>query len=382
MRYGVFAATPKGCQLAIRLVHALQEPQDSEAVMAGQELRGQVEIFVHQKQLRVMEALPEQSIVQWQGYQKLAEVFAGGLASYDGLIFIMATGIVVRTLAPHLVSKLSDPAVLVMDDGGRNIISLLSGHLGGANRLTAYLASQLGANPVITTATDVNNLLAPDVVAADLQCVPAPKKNLPLFNGSLLTGQRLIYWVDSQLKARENYEAVLQRHQIDYRLVGNLSEAIAEISSKELYVVLTSQAENLPSGENILYLQPRRLIAGVGCRRNTAKELIAQALAEACGSIGWGTGRISQLASTVVKADEVGLLAMAKELQVPIEFFENQQMAEMIEKYQLKESDFVKKTIGIGNICEAAALCCVPQGRIALNKHKYEKVTVALIWQK
>ena len=188
--------------------------------------------------------------------------------------------------------------------------------------------------------------------------------------------------MDSQLKARENYEAVLQRHQIAYRLVENLSEALVGIDSEKLYVVITAQAENLPSEENILYLQPRRLIAGVGCRRNTPKELIAQALAEACVSIGWSTGRISQLASTEVKADEAGLLAMAEELQVPIEFFENQQMAEMIEKYQLKESNFVKKTIGIGNICEAAALCCVPQGRIALSKHKYEKVTVALIWQK
>ena len=244
------------------------------------------------------------------------------------------------------------------------------------------MARELEANPVITTATDVNNLLAPDVVARDLQCLPTPKKNLPLFNGSLLAGQRLVYWVDSQLKARENYEAVLQRHQIAYRLVENISEVLVGIDSEELYVVITAQAENLPSEENILYLQPRRLIAGVGCRRNTSKELIAQALAEACGSIGWSTGRISQLASTVVKADEAGLLAMAEELQVPIEFFGNQQMAKMIEKYQLKESNFVKKTIGIGNICEAAALCCVPQGRIALSKHKYEKVTVALIWQK
>ena len=384
MKYGVFVATPRGCQQALRLVQALQNNHGAagEYQDSYESLQGEAEFFVHCKQAKVMEELAKALPLKWQSYQKLSDVFAQGMGNYDGLIFVMATGIVVRTLAPHLVSKLLDPAVLVMDDGGRNIISLLSGHIGGANRLTAYLARELEANPVITTATDVNNLLAPDVVAADLQCLPTPKRNLPLFNGSLLTGQRLVYWVDSQLKARKNYEAVLQRHQIAYRLVENLSEALVGIDSEKLYVVITSQAENLPSEENILYLQPRMLIAGVGCRRNTPKELIAQALAEACGSIGWSTGRISQLASTVVKADEAGLLAMAEELQVPIEFFENQQMAEMIEKYQLKESNFVKKTIGIGNICEAAALCCVPQGRIALSKHKYEKVTVALIWQK
>lgn len=372
MRYGIFAATPRGCQQAIRIAHALQ----------GQigEL-GKAEVWIHGKQVSVMKALPEQDSVSWQGYHKLADIFAHGWGNYDALIFIMATGIVVRTLAPHLVSKLSDPAVLVMDDGGRNIISLLSGHLGGANRLTAYLAGQLGANPVITTATDVNNLLAPDVVAADLQCVPMPKANLPLFNGSLLSGKKLIYWLDSSLKAREDYESVLKK-QVAYELVDDLPTRIESIDSHELYVVCTSEAGALPLRENVLYLQPRRLIAGVGCRRNTEQALIEQALQEACQSIGWSVGRISQLASTVVKSDEAGLLAVAEKLDIPIEFFQNQPMAEKIDKYQLEESSFVKKTIGIGNICEAAALCSVPHGRIALGKHKYEKVTVALIWQK
>lgn len=373
MRYGIFAATPRGCQQAIKTARMLQ----------GQigEL-GKAEVWIHDKQVSVMKALPEQDSVSWQGYHRLADIFAHGWGNYDALIFIMATGIVVRTLAPHLVSKLSDPAVLVMDDGGRNIISLLSGHLGGANRLTAFLANQLGANPVITTATDVNNLLAPDVVAADLQCVPMPKANLPLFNGSLLSGKKLIYWLDSSLKAREDYEAVLKKQQVAYELVDDLPTRIESIDSHELYVVCTSGAGALPLRENVLYLQPRRLIAGVGCRRNTEQALIEQALQEACQSIGWSVGRISQLASTVVKSDEAGLLAVAEKLDIPIEFFPNQPMAEIIDKYQLEESSFVKKTIGIGNICEAAALCSVPYGRIALGKHKYEKVTVALIWQK
>ena len=329
-----------------------------------------------------MESLAGEACAGWQSYDRLADVAAEMWKRCDGLVFIMATGIVVRTLAPHLVSKLSDPAVLVMDDRGQNIISLLSGHLGGANRLTAYLASQLGANPVITTATDVNHLLAPDVVAADLQCVPVPKSNLPLFNGSLLSGKKLVYWLDSSLKARADYEAVLQKHRLAYELVDDLPARLAGIASAELYVVCTAAAAGLPVRENVLYLQPRRLIAGVGCRRNTEQVLIEQALAKSCQSIGWSVGRIGQLASTAVKANEAGLLAAAEKLHVPIEFFPNQPMAEMIEKYQLEESSFVKKTIGIGNICEAAALCCVPQGQIALAKHKYEKVTVALIWQK
>ena len=370
MKYGIFAATPNGCQQALLVAEALERCQ------------GSTEIWVQAKQAVAMASLAGKAGLGWQSYSRLADAVAEIWKRCDGLVFIMATGIVVRTLAPHLESKLSDPAVLVMDDRGQNIISLLSGHLGGANRLTAYLAAQLEANPVITTATDVNHLLAPDVVAADLQCVPVPKSNLPLFNGSLLSGKKLVYWLDSTLKAKADYEAVLKKHQLDYELVDDLPAKLAGIASVELYVVCTDAAAALPVRKNVLYLQPRRLIAGVGCRRNTTQKLIEQALEEACQSIGWSVGRIGQLASTVVKSDEAGLLAVAEKLHIPINFFSNQPMAEMIEQYQLEESSFVKKTIGIGNICEAAALCCVPLGRIALAKHKYEKVTVALVWQK
>ena len=183
MKYGVFVATPRGCQQALRLVQALNHRTAGEYQDSYESLQGEAEVFVHCKQAKVMAELAKDLPLKWQSYQKLSEVFAQGMGNYDGLIFVMATGIVVRTLAPHLMSKLLDPAVLVMDDGGRNIISLLSGHIGGANRLTAYLARELEANPVITTATDVNNLLAPDVVAADLQCLPTPKRTLPWFTG-------------------------------------------------------------------------------------------------------------------------------------------------------------------------------------------------------
>ena len=370
MKYGIFAATPHGCQRALQVAEALSGCQ------------GEAEIWVQAKQAHVMEALLASAKAKWQGYSALKNVIAEAWERCDGLVFIMAAGIVVRTIAPYLASKLSDPAVLVMDDGGRNIISLLSGHIGGANRLTSYLAGRLGANPVITTATDVNHLLAPDVVAAELQCLPVPKHNLLLFNGSLLSGRRLVYWVDAELKAMSDYQPVLEKHQLGYELVHNLAKRVAEVDSDELYVVLTDKSEDLPQRENILYLQPRCLIAGVGCRRGTDKSLIQKALEAACSSIGWSTGRLSRLASTVVKSDEAGMLAMADELKIPIAFFDNAKLADSIEKYKLEESVFVKKNIGVGNICEAAALCSVPKGKIALPKHKYEKVTVALVWQK
>ena len=337
-----------------------------------------------------------------RSYQKLSEEMADAFVRYDALIFIMAAGIVVRSVAPYVVSKLSDPAVLVLDDRGQNIISLLSGHVGGANELTRLLAARLVSNPVITTATDVNQLLAPDVLAGRLDMVPWPKENLVVFNGALLRGRKLVYLLDSSLKCRAEYERRLRASHVPYevvdgselpaRLEGGRSRKPAGCSldgangkaegagQDALYVVLSER--QWQANSRVLYLVPRRLIAGVGCRRGTSAGLVLAALQEACGCLGWQAGRLDRLASTVVKADEQGLLAAAEDLQLPIDFFENQLLAAAIERYGLSESEFVKKNIGVGNVCEAAALCCTERGRIALPKRKYEKVTVALIWER
>ncbi len=410
MQYAAIAATAGGCRQALNIARVLENPGINK--LAGQsnsqnasniDMPGQVDIYVHGKALKDMARLLAESHEpqrKYNEYQRLGDLLPRLWQAYDGFIFIMATGIVVRLIAPHIVSKLSDPAILVMDDRGQNIISLLSGHVGGANRLTAYLAASLGANPVITTATDVNNLLAPDVVAGYLKAVPYPKENIVRFNGGLLRGENIHWWLEGNIPACQGYERILQAKGVDYAKFY-LHELESEVYGDEvthstdssnskrlpwrqpgLHVVIAQKAADLPKQENILYLYPRRLMAGVGCRRNTEKALILSALDKACQAIGWDRSRISGLASTVVKSNEKGLLEAADDLGVSIEFYENNQLAQMIDKYHLPESDFVKKTIGVGNICQASALCRAGQGTIALDKTKYEKVTVALVWQK
>ncbi|MSU09859.1 cobalamin biosynthesis protein CbiG [Veillonellaceae bacterium WCA-693-APC-5D-A] len=396
MRYAVFASTGNGQALAERIAAACQGVR--------------VTVYLQEK------LLPEQGAAQGQPepeqgngalvfssevryYKRLSEEMADAFVRYDALIFIMAAGIVVRSVAPHVASKLSDPAVLVLDDRGQNIISLLSGHVGGANELTRFLAEKLRSNPVITTATDVNQLLAPDVLAGRLDMVPCPKENLVVFNGALLRGRKLVYLLDSSLKCRAEYERRLRASHVPYEVVdgSELPDRLASTNVTDsgltgaagkaegagqnaLYVVLSDRQWQASS--RVLYLVPRRLIAGIGCRRGTPARLVLAALQEACGGLGWQIDRLDRLASTVVKADEQGLLAAAEGLQLPIDFFENQSLEEAIERYGLSESEFVKKNIGVGNVCEAAALCCTERGRIALPKNKYEKVTVALIWER
>ena len=134
--------------------------------------------------------------------------------------------------------------------------------------------------------------------------------------------------------------------------------------------------------EDVIYLVPRRLVAGIGCRRGTEMSEIRVALEATLTKIGRSIADVSLLASTEAKADEAGLLALSAKLKRDIRFHSNEKMQETIDAYGLSESPFVKKNIGIGNVAEAAALASVPAGRLALAKTRFEKVTVALVWEK
>ena len=265
-----------------------------------------------------------------KNFDSLKNFVADIFTKFDALIFICAAGIAVRVIAPHIVSKLSDPAVIVMDERGQNVISLLSGHVGGANELTLKIARAINANPVITTATDVENKFAVDSFAAKLGLRPEPKDAIKIINSAVLRDESIF----------------------------------------------------LTAGNTTLNLIPQKLIAGIGCKRGTSAEKIFSAVSQACEMINQPLERIKLLASVDIKSDEVGLLEFAKNLGVAIEFFSTGELAKKIAEYKLSESKFVKDTIGVGNVCEAAALCCVESARFALPKKNFNGVTICLIWEK
>ena len=264
-------------------------------------------------------------------FSRLAEFVAEVFGKFDALVFVCASGIAVRVIAAHVVSKLSDPAVIVVDERGRNVISLLSGHVGGGNELALKIARAIGANPVITTATDVENKIAVDALAGKLGLRPEPKAAIKAINAAVLRDEPV------------------------YLVAGGVR----------------------------LNLVPQKLVAGIGCRRGTTAGEISKAVAEACAEIGQPVERISLLASVELKRDEAGLLAFAESSGVEIKFFGVEALAKKIAEYKLSESKFVKAALGVGNVCEAAALCCVESARFALPKKSFGNgVTVALIWEK
>ena len=368
MRTACFALTKKAYELA----KTFQLSLDSTMT-----------IYVSEKVL----TKEQESLEGTRSFVKLSQVVAEAFPIYDGLVFIMATGIVVRTIAPLLESKLKDPAVVVFDERGQHGISLLSGHIGGANVLTQLLCQAVGAAPVITTATDVNKCLAPDALAARLSLRPWPKVRIGTLNSAVLEGQKVTWRIDKTLPHSVFYKRMLEQSGQPAELCITSQLMNIQPEDQQLYAVIVSEA-NLPElselPPNVLCLSPRRLIAGVGCRRGTPAAVVMSAIDTACRMIGRDRSFVDVIASTAVKRHEAGILFTADSLARPVRFYENAEMEQNIAKYQLEESSFVKETIGIGNVCEAAAYCCVGErgGRMALRKTKFEKVTVALLWEK
>ena len=271
-----------------------------------------------------------QVFAKGKDYENLPALVGEIFGIFDGLIFVCAAGIVVRMIAPHIVSKLSDPAVIVVDERGQNVISLLSGHIGRANELALDIAKALEANPVITTATDVEGKFSVDGIASRLGLAPEPKEAIKAINGAILRGE-------------------------------------------EIFVT---------AGDVRLNLIPQNLIAGVGCRRGTSSLKIFEAIQRACAMIHQPIERVKLLASAQAKQDEPGLLSLAEVMGLEIKFFSADELQKKIDEYKLAESKFVTRMVGVGNVCEAAALCCAEDARFALPKTTFKGVTVALLWEK
>ncbi|HEX3032653.1 MAG TPA: cobalamin biosynthesis protein, partial [Bacillota bacterium] len=272
------------------------------------------------------------------------------LEKYQGIIFIMALGIVVRMIAPCLKDKRYDPAILCADEDGRFIISVAAGHLGGANDLSVRLAEYLAATPVITSATDVRGRVAFDVLARDRGLALDTIEQVKLLNAAVVNGERIGFFtdispealgIDTQSRLWEGVE-VMDLDQL--ALKGDGFPNLVLVTS------LASAANRVRARADVpvLYLRPRRIIAGIGCRRGVSAEAVIEALREAFLEAGRSIHSLKKLASVDIKADEQGLLAAAVALQVPIEFFSGQRLSELlVEQPDLTQSEFVKSQIGV-----------------------------------
>lgn len=286
-----------------------------------------------------------------------------------GLVFIMATGIVVRAIAPHLQGKDRDPAVVVLDDAGRFAVSLLSGHLGGANALAANCAGLTGSIPVITTATDVNDLPSFDMLAKDKGWRIDDLEKVKVLNALLLEGKEIA--VVDPTGAVAAYCA--GRGKLSF--FGDLAEAAAGGASG-LLVVTNRVLPPSPELERTLVLRPVDLCLGIGCNRGTGAEEIESVVSANLERLSLSVKSVKCLASARAKEDEAGLLAFAEKAGLPLRFFDSGELNAVA--FPSPPSDHAFAAIGARGVAEPAALLASQGGRLVLEKVKDGNVTLAI----
>ncbi|KIH76339.1 cobalt-precorrin 5A acetaldehyde-lyase [Geoalkalibacter ferrihydriticus] len=340
----IIAITPGGAELARRLQRELPHSQVFTPARLAQ---GGDQVF----------------------HQPLAQVLPELFSQARGLVCIMATGIVVRLLAPHLRNKAEDPAVVVMDEAGRFAISLLSGHLGGANDLARQTAAAVGAQAVITTATDVNGLMAWDDIARREQLAIEPLRNIRRLNSLLLE--------------RRNIALVDRRHRINHyflpqsgvTLVANFAEAMQSRFDGQVFVTHRLLGGN-QNQDNLLLLRPRDLVVGIGCNRGTSAEEIEEAVRSEFAAAFLSPSSIAAVASIEDKCDEAGLVSFTKNLGVPLQLFSAAELNCL--DAPSAPSSHALDAVGAKGVCEPAAMAASGARTLLIKKKKHGNVTLAV----
>lgn len=325
MKFALFAFSRRGCQTA-------------RAVMGT--LDGEIRAYT-------MERFEE------SGFQSIrTQVYGDSFSWADGLIFIGSCGIAVRKIAPFVEDKQTDPAVICVDELGRFVIPLLSGHIGGANVLAKLIAQRLNATPVITTATDINGKFSVDAWASGKGCS-----------------------ISSMALAKAVSAAILERDiplKSDFPIATNLPAGVVAGDGGDLGVYITVRTDE--PFDRTLRLVPKTLHLGIGCRRGTPKEKIAAAVNQVLEENHIDPHAIKCAASIDLKADEQGLLDYCKEAGFPIFFYSPEELRGI--KGEFPASEFVLKTTGVDNVCQRAAM--VGADTIIVKKTALGCVTVAV----
>lgn len=277
------------------------------------------------------------------------------------LVFVGACGIAVRAIAPYVNDKLSDSPVVVMDDAGKFVIPILSGHVGGANELARDLAEATGAVPVITTSTDIHGAFAVDMFAKLNGLNIINKNGIAYVSSKVLKGEKVVidpgdYETESE---PENIIISVENENPDVRIISGSAEGIDKESRCPLV------------------LQSRDCIAGIGCRRGKTEAEIRSLLEKSLLKAGLDITQIFRIASIDIKKEEAGLNTLAESLNVPFMTFTADELKAVPGDFN--ESEFVRSITEVGNVCERAAMAaCLGRGELILSKQAEDGVTVAI----
>lgn len=284
---------------------------------------------------------------------------------YDAIIAIMASGILIRSIAPLIESKVSDPAILNIDDNGSFVISTLSGHLGGANSLTKKVAGLINATPVITTSTDVNNKLGIDVLAKDLYLSINNTKEILYFNKAILEGQEISITVNPNKNFKYLFDYLNNNTlEIDVSIYYS-----SKISADEIHVSLN---------EHEIILKEKKLVVGIGCRRGKECIKIYDGFKKSLDDLNIDLSRVNMISSAEIKKDEEGILELSEKLDIPVNFVDLDKL-KLFKSSDIQKSDFVYSKFGIYGVCEPSALITADfDSKLIYKKTSYDGVTISV----
>lgn len=335
------------------------------------------------------------------------------------ILFIGAAGIAVRYIAPWVKDKYTDSAVLVMDERGRYIIPLLSGHVGSAVETAKEIAACIKVVPVITTATDVQGKFAVDVFARKNGLAITDREMAKAISAAVLEGEKVGFYspypwrgelpaelvccssveelhagfscgvVVEELHTGFSCGVVVEELRTDF-ICGVAVEGEPSQTGEESAVCMTEKdmaeewmddrKKGCRQKERILYLAPKTVVAGIGCRRGISREILEKGLKQMLEQHGLSDRDLLAVASIDLKKDEPGLVELAGKYGIPFWTYtaEELKQAETISE----PSDFVKQVTGVDNVCERAALISCIGGELIAPKAKLEGMTVSLARRK
>ncbi len=277
--------------------------------------------------------------------------------TYNCIVGIMATGIMIRNICSHINNKKDDPAVLIIDEKGQHVISLLSGHLGGGNEFSTKIANIINGEPIITTSTDINNKFGVDCLARKYYLKIDNISKIKSINSALLNNEKV------QLATNSKYNYIWEDEDIknSYYKINNKSD--------DLYVLNDSVTINL---------KPKKIVVGLGSRKNIKKSSVVKAIKSALQLINLPIERVDSLATGEIKIKEIGIIDAAEEIGLPLEIIPNKLIKEF-KNNDITCSDFVNEKFGLPGVCEPSSLIAAGDySDLIFRKTPYNGVTVAI----
>ena len=275
----------------------------------------------------------------------LEDFIEQGFRNRACIIFVSAMGIAVRYIAKHINDKLKDSPVIVIDDNGQFVIPILAGHMGGANKTALVIADILNAAAVITTSTDINDAFSPDLYAAENNLRVVNREGIKKVSGKAVEGKAITL-------------------------------SIKDYPPKDPVDVLVSDIKDA-HGEYSLLLAPKPYVLGVGCRKGKSVEEAEEFILSVLARENISLDEVYALCTIDIKEQEECLVHFSKKYRIPFLTFE----VSLLEKAkgEFEHSDYVYETVGVGNVCERAAMLgCSNRGELILKKKKGEGITIAV----